>query len=264
MNISTPISTLWKAKRSVELIKHYSDSFEGRPFNNLDDYKEVKDKVLTFHCDTIQPIHKLESKDFKYIQSVVDHYPNLNVISFHCAYRSHKCFKHQGIGYIDGYSYSKKELKDNAYHNIIKIKQIVGDIKILIENNNYYPTKAYDIVTDASFISDIVYDNGIGLLFDQAHAEVTAHNLKINYNEYVNNLPLDKCYQIHLCKMGYSKSLYSDNFYLAEDQHLPLDHLEIAKLKQVLNKTSSVEYLTVEYYKNVEGLLNSINLIKDI
>ena len=101
-------------------------------------------------------------------------------------------------------------------------------------------------------------------MFDQAHAEVTSHNLKIDYNEYVSNLPLDKCYQIHLCKMGYSKSLYSDNFYLAEDQHLPLDHLEITKLKQILNKAPLVEYLTVEYYKNIEGLLNSISLIKNI
>ena len=32
MNISTPISTLWNAKRSAELIKHYSDykkEYEG-------------------------------------------------------------------------------------------------------------------------------------------------------------------------------------------------------------------------------------------
>ena len=148
--------------------------------------------------------------------------------------------------------------------NIPKIKNILGDIEILIENNNYYPTKAYDIITDADFISNLVYDNNIGFLFDQAHAEITAHNQKIKYEEYINKLPLDKCKQIHLCKMGYSKLLYSDNFYLAEDQHLPLDHLEITKLKQILNKAPLVEYLTVEYYKNIEGLLNSINLIKNI
>ena len=71
--------------------------------------------------------------------------------------------------------------------NIPKIKNILGDIEILIENNNYYPTKAYDIITDADFISNLVYDNNIGFLFDQAHAEITAHNQKIKYEEYVNN-----------------------------------------------------------------------------
>ena len=41
MNISTPISTLWNSKDNVELIKKYSDSFEDRPFNNFNQYKEV-------------------------------------------------------------------------------------------------------------------------------------------------------------------------------------------------------------------------------
>ena len=264
MDISTPISILWNSKENIELIKQHSNSFEGRPFNNFNKYKEVNNKVLTFHCDTIQPIHELKPKDFKYIQSIINHFPNLKIISFHCAYCATKCFKNRGIGYIDGYCYSEKELKANAQYNISKIKKIVGDVQVLIENNNYYPTKAYDIVTDAHFISDIVYDNNIGLLFDQAHAEITSHNSKINYNEYINNLPLDKCYQIHLCKMGYSKSLYSENFHLAEDHHSPLELTELTKLKQTLNKAPLVNYLTVEYYKDIDGLINSINLIKNI
>ena len=264
MNISTPISTLWNSKENIELIKKYSNSFEGRPSNNFYQYTEVFDKDLTFHCDIIQPIHKLEQSDFEYIKQIVDTYPNLKIISFHCAYNSSNCFKNKGKGYVDGYCYSEEELKSNMSYNIPKIKQILGDIDILIENNNYYPTKAYDIVTDANFISDIIYDNNIWFLFDQAHAEVTAHNLKIDYNDYINNLPLDKCKQIHLCKMGYNESLYSKNFYLAEDHHLPLGLEEYIKLKQILNKYPLVEYLTVEYYKDIKGLLNSITLIKNI
>tara|TARA_R110001592_G_scaffold195720_6_gene443406 strand:+ start:554 stop:1369 length:816 start_codon:yes stop_codon:yes gene_type:complete len=262
MNISTPISTLWNSKDNVELIKKYSDSFEDRPFNNFNQYKEVFNKVLTFHCDTIQPIHKLKSKDFDFIKQIVDTYPNLKVISFHCAYNSIKCFKNKGIGYIDGYCYNENELKYNMSINIPKIKNILGDIEILIENNNYYPTKAYDIITDADFISNLVYDNNIGFLFDQAHAEITAHNQKIKYEEYVNNLPLDKCKQIHLCKMGYSKELYSENFYLAEDHHLSLSLDECAKLKSILNKCTRLEYITIEYYKDIEDLIKSIQLIK--
>ena len=80
MNISTPISTLWNSKENIELIKKYSNSFEGRPSNNFYQYTEVFDKVLTFHCDIIQPIHKLEQSDFEYIKQIVDTYPNLKII----------------------------------------------------------------------------------------------------------------------------------------------------------------------------------------
>ena len=264
MNILTPISTLWESDENIESIKKHSDYFEGRPPNGFKNYTEVNDKVLAFHCDVIQPIHELTQKDFDYIQSVINHYPNLKLISFHCAYRSKKCFKYKGIGYIEGYCYSEDEMKTNMRNNISQIKQIVGNIDILIENNNYYPTKAYDIVTDAKFISDIVYENDIWFLFDQAHAEISSHNLKINYIDYINNLPLDRCKQIHLCKMGYNDSIYSKDFHLAEDYHFALDQAEVTQLSNIINKCPLVEYLTVEYYKDIEGLLNSINLIKDI
>ena len=101
-------------------------------------------------------------------------------------------------------------------------------------------------------------------LFDQAHAEISSHNLKINYIDYINNLPLDRCKQIHLCKMGYNDSIYSKDFHLAEDYHFALDQAEVTQLSNIINKCPLVEYLTVEYYKDIEGLLNSINLIKDI
>ena len=39
---------------------------------------------------------------------------------------------------------------------------------------------------------------------------------------------------------------------------------ECIKLKQILNKYPLVEYLTVEYYKDIKGLLDSITLIKNI
>ena len=68
MNISTPISTLWHSKRNRDLIKIYSDSFEGRPQNLKSHFKELN--VSTFHCDNIQPIHEMEQKDFEYIKQI--------------------------------------------------------------------------------------------------------------------------------------------------------------------------------------------------
>ena len=48
---------------------------------------------------------------------------------------------------------------------------------------NYYPTKAYDIVADGSFISEVVKSNKL-FLFDLAHAQVTASNKKISFKIY--------------------------------------------------------------------------------
>ena len=148
--------------------------------------------------------------------------------------------------------------------NIPLIKEIVGDVKILIENNNYYPTKAYDIIANPNFISEIVYDNDIWFLFDQAHAEISAHNLKIEYEDYIQNLPLDRCKQIHLCKMGYNTSLYSKNFYLAEDYHLAPEFEEFQKTLKIIKEYPLIEYLTIEYYKDINGLLNSIKTAKNL
>ena len=264
IKITTPISTLWDTKSNVNLIKLNSDFFEDRPFNNFNHPPSISSKVKAFHCDTIQPIHKLNIKDFDYIKSIVSKYPNLEIISFHCAYCSSKCFKHDGVGYIDGYCYTEEELKFNMKKNIPLIKEIVGDIKILIENNNYYPTKAYDIIANPNFISEIVYDNDIWFLFDQAHAEISAHNLKIKYEDYIQNLPLDRCKQIHLCKMGYNPSLYSKNFYLAEDYHLAPKFEEFQKTLKIINEYPLIEYLTIEYYKDINGLLDSIKTAKNL
>ncbi len=262
MNINTPISTLWNSDENIDIILKSSDSFEGRPFNNFIYPKGIVSKITTFHCDIIQPIHNLTLEDYKYVKKIVETHPNLEYISFHCAFRSKNTFSKNGIAYADGYIFSKKELINNAKQNITKLKEILGDIKILIENNNYYPTKAYDVVTNGDFISTIVYENNIEFLFDQAHAEITAHNKKISFNSYIGSLPMDKCKQVHLCKMGYSNNLYSKGFYLAKDLHLPLTIKESKKLNLILKKSNNIKYFTIECYKKIDDFTNSIKILK--
>ena len=257
MNISTPISTLFNTSESnAELIKEHSNSLEGRP-DSFIPYLNVE----TFHCDNIQPIHPLDNKDFDFIKKIINKCKNLKIISFHCAYRSKNVFLKDGIAHTHGYLYSEQEMKDNMSKNIPKIKNIVGDIEILIENNNYYPTNAYDIVTDAKFISDLVYDNNIGFLFDQAHAQITAHNKILKYDEYISNLPLDKCRQIHLCKMGYSHEWSKELGYLAKDLHICPDIFDLKNITPII-VDNSVEYITIEFYKNIKELINFIKLFK--
>ncbi len=263
MNLNTPISTLWNSDKNIQSISDNSDSFEGRPFNKFNYPENILNKITTFHCDVIQPIHELTQEDYDYVEEIINYHPNLKYISFHCAFRSKNYFKKNGMAYPEGYLYCRDELKYNAKQNFLKLKQIAGDVKILIENNNYYPTKAYDIVTDGDFISEIVYENDIYFLLDQAHAEITSHNRKIDFYSYINTLPLDKCKQIHLCKMGYSDDLYSKDFHLAKDLHLSLTLEEVKKLNSILKKCNKVEYFTIECYRKIEDFINSVKILKN-
>ena len=68
MNFNTPISTLWNSDKNVQSILDNSDSFEGRPFNKFNYPENILDKITTFHCDIIQPIHKLTQKDYDYVE----------------------------------------------------------------------------------------------------------------------------------------------------------------------------------------------------
>ena len=62
-----------------------------------------------------------------------------------------------------------KPKKFNWLRKNFRNKLLIG-----LENNNYYPTKAYDFVTDGDFIDKVVRDNNkLFFLFDLAHAQVT-------------------------------------------------------------------------------------------
>ena len=217
MKIATPVSHLFKIKSDAKKIAKHSDCVEVRPYS-LD--LNLANQEL-FHCDHMQPIHSMSEDDFEYIHTEVNKLTDLKLISFHCASSCDKPILKNGMYHKGGYDYSAEEMKKNMRYNISRIKKIVGStIKVAIENNNYYPTTAYNHVTDASFISDIVYENDIYFLFDNAHALVTCHNKKIDYEEYKNNLPMDKLIQIQFCKPSYSANLARDTHDLPTEEIL--------------------------------------------
>ena len=63
--------------------------------------------------------------------------------------------------------------------------------------------------------------------------------------------------------MGYSNILYSKNFYLAKDLHLPLTLKEKKRLDLILKRCKGVEYYTIECYNRIEDFINSVKLLKN-
>ena len=260
LKIATPISHLFKEHSLSRQIIDVSDCLECRD-------RTIDDKSLNqelFHCE-LEPIHKLTEEDFGFLENIKNQKKNLKLITFHMAtsctqpileYSKIK----SGMFEAGGYSYRRDEMLKNAKDNFQMIKEIFGaEIKIAVENNNYYPTEAYKYITDAEFISEVVSQNNIHFLFDIAHAQVTAHNKGISFDEYKSKLPLNKVIQLHICSPDIDTTSN-----IAYDAHNHPDEFKLQEVSRLIKQYPHIKYLTVEYYRDIEKLIVSINKVKEM
>jgi len=250
--ILTPISHFFKNPVLAEKITALSDGLEARDHS----VNYEVDKQLALHCE-LQPIHTLSDADFEYLRNVSLTKKNLKLVSFHIA----SCFDQpvieDGVFQPGGNFFSREAMIDNARHNFRIIKEIFGPgILLALENNNYYPTEAYQYITDPVFLAELVHANNINFLFDIAHAKVSAHNQQLPYEAYVSKLPLTKAVQLHICRHGYADYKAYDAHFLPEKEDWDYIHSLIANY--------DIEYFTVEYYRDIEGLLNSLKQLRRI
>ena len=247
--IATPVSySLFKGDNK-DLIIENSDCLEGRP--EMIDNSFGVEKI--FHCDVIEPCHELGQNQFDKIKKIIDIKPDLKAISFHVAYCTNSTCENE-TNYTK--SYSKQEMYDNFKYNIKIIKEIAGDRLILIENNNYFKEEIHKYVTDADFLSSLVYDNDVFFLLDIAHAKITSFYKRLDYKEYLTSLPLDRCKQIHFSRL--------EELIAPKDSHLEPREKEFQEVVALLKKYKTIDFLTVEYYTNIETLISSIKNLKSL
>lgn len=253
VKIATPISHLFENKEYARLITKYSDCLEFRDAS----IDSQLSKQEAFHCE-LQPIHKLNEENFKYLEYLQNKKRDLKLLTFHIASSCDKPFIKNGIFEKGGREYSEKEALNNAKINFRRIRRIFSPkVRFAVENTNYYPTEAYKYITDSSFISRIVGDSKIDFLFDLAHARITAYNKGIDYEAYRDSLPLSRIIQIHLS----SFKVVRRN--LAFDAHDYPKPREFAEVKSLL-ENGNLKYLTVEYYKNTRCLINSLRILRGL
>jgi len=252
--IATPISHQFENETFGKEIAAVSDCLEVRE-RSLD---SEWDNQHLFHIDIDLP-HDWDYKIRDYLQKAFEKKPQLSLVTLQttCCCESKNIV--DGIAQLDGKLYNREEMLDNAKINTNWLKsKLDRHVKIGIENNNYYPTPAYDIVTDGDFITDIINQNNLCLLLDIAHAMVTAHNKKINYDEYLETLPLDKMIQLHICQPGLSGNGMA---YDAHDE--PNDEM-LFNVLSLIKEYPNIKYLTIEYYKDKDILINSINNLRNL
>lgn len=253
IKIATPISNLFENSKYAKEINRNSDCLECRDETIY--YSEARQEV--FHCE-LQPIHRFTDKEFNYLKKIKKMKPELKLITFSCASSCDRPNLKNGIFEIAGKEYSGSLMKKIAKENLKKIKKIFGkEVNIGIENNNFYSTEAYKYITEPEFISSIVYDNDIEFLFDIAHAKITAHNKNICYKEYLNKLPIDRITQLHICRHSIKKNN------LAYDAHNYPGEEEFKEVKNLINEFN-IQYLTIEFYKNLEILITSLKKLREL
>lgn len=253
VRIATPISSLFNDKENARRIISLSDCLECRD-------QSIKSELLNqelFHCE-LQPIHEFSKAKLKYLELIKRRKSDLKLLTFHVASSCNRPYIRNGMFEKAEKEYTEKQALRNAKNNFKEIKIIFGDkIGLAIENTNFYPTNAYKYITEAGFISRIIYENNIQFLFDLAHARITAHNNNIDYEKYMHSLPLDRIIQIHISSCGVRKDG------LAFDAHDYPRKEEYIEVKRLI-KDGFVRYLTVEYYKDTARLMRSLKLLKEL
>ena len=245
VKLATPISHFFDDKSRGEKIVAESSCLECRE-KSLE--STVPNQYL-FHLDT--DINRpWGSAEKEFLSSIIRNKKDLKLITFHMSTSCTEPILREEVYYCEGKTLSRREMLDNIKENMEWFRsQIKGrEIKIGVENNNYYPTGAYEDVTDADFLQQSVHGNNIYFVFDIAHAKITAFNKKISLDEYMKELPFDRLIQVHVSKEG-----FNDKGWAMDAHELP-DSGMYEEVKNLLHYHSP-EYLTIEYYKDYDKLI---------
>lgn len=146
-------------------------------------------------------------------------------------------------------------VKERCVQRLNKMKTFLS-VPILIENLDYNPTNAYEYVCEPGFILQVLEATDTGLLFDLAHARVTAQAFGKTVEDYIDQLPLDKVRQIHLNRPGWREGRLVD-------AHLAMEEEDYHLFEQLLQRCQPWS-VTLEYNHNSELIPIQINRIREI
>jgi uncharacterized protein (UPF0276 family) len=71
-------------------------------------------------------------------------------------------------------------------------------VPLLLENLDYWPTGAYEYISEPDFVAAVLAEAGVEFLLDLAHAQVAAARLGMRSDDYLARLPLGRVREIHL------------------------------------------------------------------
>ncbi|MBC8444280.1 DUF692 family protein [Candidatus Woesearchaeota archaeon] len=224
------------------MINEFADCYECRHFS----LNFFTDKPKIFHSELRleKPFHPAELRSLKKIVSQ----NNFESVSFHLAADYTNPIICSDMFQPQGIKYNRDEIFSNVRINVRSLRESLPDgVVVSLENNNYYPTGAYDTVTNTETINQILCDNNIMLLLDLAHLRITAFNRGYDLFSYAETFLLDKVIQFHIsgCRLENGVMM---------DAHDEPDEIDWKLMVHLLNKCGDTRYVTLEYYRDIERL----------
>lgn len=184
-------------------------------------------------------------------------------LSVHLGYSSASVAFEKGSGFVPaphGSHSNTPPLERSALLSVlgqnIRALQDALAVPLLIENLEYNPTGAYEHISEAAFIAEVLAATGVGLLLDLAHAQVSASRLDQDISAYLTKLPLERVKQLHVSGPRTDRETLFD-------AHEPLRETDYALLSEVLHKTD-VWAVTLEYGKDEDELLGQVRRLRQL
>lgn len=244
MKIVTPIADFFRDAEQTKTLIELSDILELRDRQTI-----VPECLYYFYHSPRSIANKWDVDDINNLKEMMNRY-QINAVSFHLL----SCYQNNGVTKIshgefllgEGNPYTVEELKENVRENVETVRTLFGNkIEILVESVPHSLTDAYDVVTEPSFISDVVCDNNIYFILDIPHVFVTIINKSYNADDYMDALPMKRCKHVHTSGFCIKNNI-------AFDTHYSLKKSDWSLLQSILDRKTSnnIEYVTIEYYKN--------------
>ena len=243
----------------------FNDSFASNQLLELSDYLEGRERTIELKFPSTSHFHidfniniGLSDKQLSFLSTEIAPREGLQCITFQAATDCEDFIIKDGLPFPNSPIISFEQQIINTKESISKIRDIFGqEIEIGIENNNYYPTHAFDICTTSSFLLAVIEECNIHLLYDMAHAMVTCFNRGEELDVYESQLFTASCKQLHLCQ----PLIPDDNSQLAKDVHeLPTNYSTQRALQ--LAREHSIPFITVEYYKDPDKLASYLKALR--
>ncbi len=93
------------------------------------------------------------------------------------------------------------------------LKKEFAGYPVISENLPFEPPiPEFHLASDADLIRQAIIEPDTGLLLDISHARITADTLGINYQEYVEKLPLDRLHEVHITGLRRYHGFIEDHF----------------------------------------------------
>lgn len=252
IRIATPLSTLFLKKNdNLKKVIALSDVLEIRDISP--NFISFLPKI--YHSD-LSIVKKWTAEESANAVNIVKK-NNAVLISFHIAACYPRAVLEGGVFWPRGKMMSPGEMLKNARRNTIFLRNKLKNIDIAVENNNYFPTGAYEIVTEINFINKLISNNDLKLLLDFGHAAITAYYHGIVLDDYLKNFIFSRVCQIHLS----GPERRGDNY---KDAHKELSDSEWKKFEKLINFFSVLKFVTIEYYNELPTLIKMLIKLKKV